>query len=121
MSRGSRGFLGSEAQIIGLGRNYSYLRTQDEIDRLLRAAREEGEALYMLYLTAITTGMRAGELAGLEWADVSLDTRLIMVQRSFRGLNESATRGRFPSWTPCCPIWRAWAAPSSRAPRLHEP
>ena len=54
-------------KIIGLGRNYSYLRTQEEIERFLRAAREEGEAFYMLYLTAIATGMRAGELAGLEW------------------------------------------------------
>jgi hypothetical protein len=43
----------------------------------------------MLYLTAIATGMRAGELAGLEWADVNVDSRLIMVQRSFLGLTKS--------------------------------
>ncbi len=97
-------------KIIGLGRNYAYLRTQDEIDRFLSAARDEGEAIYMLYLTAITTGMRAGELAGLEWADVRLDTRLIMVQRSFSGLTKSGHARPVPTWTLCSAICVAGAS-----------
>ncbi|MBX3219000.1 MAG: site-specific integrase [Labilithrix sp.] len=76
-------------KVAALGRNYSYLRTNDEIDRFLRAAKEEGDAIHMLYLMAIATGMRAGELAGLEWPDVNLDGRLIMVQRSFTGPTKS--------------------------------
>lgn len=76
-------------KITALGKNYAYLRTQDEIDRVLRAAREEGDAIYMLYLVALATGMRAGELAGLEWQDVNFETRLIMVQRSFSGPTKS--------------------------------
>jgi len=56
-------------KIAVLGRNYSYLRTQDEIDRFLRAAKDEGDAIFMLYLAAVATGLRAGELAGLEWPD----------------------------------------------------
>jgi integrase len=76
-------------KIAALGRNYSYLRTREEIDRFLRAAKEEGDAIHMLYAAAITTGLRAGELAGLEWQDVNFDTRLIMVQRSFAGPTKS--------------------------------
>ncbi len=46
-------------------RDYKYLRTPDEVRRLLFAAREEGEVIFALYATAVYTGMRAGELAGL--------------------------------------------------------
>ena len=38
---------------------------------LLRAAR--GERFEALYVLAITTGMRQGELLGLKWGDVDLD------------------------------------------------
>ncbi len=76
-------------KIAALGRNYAYLRTDEEKDRFLRAAKEEGDAVYMLYLAAASTGMRAGELAGLEWQDVDFETRLIMVQRSFAGPTKS--------------------------------
>jgi integrase len=76
-------------KIAALGRNYSYLRSQEEIDRVLRAAKVEGDAIHMLYLAALATGMRAGELAGLEWQHVNLDARLIMVQRSFAGPTKS--------------------------------
>lgn len=69
--------------------NYSYLRTDEEIARFLRAALEEGEGVFALYACAIYTGMRAGELAGLRWDDVDLQRRLIMVQRSFEGPTKS--------------------------------
>ncbi len=66
-------------------KDFRYLRTEDEIQRLLRAARDEGEMTYILYSTAIYTGMREGELAGLRWDDVNFDHRLITVQRSYAG------------------------------------
>lgn len=63
---------------------YRYLKSPTEIARLLRVARLEGEDVFMLFATAIYTGMRAGELAGLRWADVDLlDRRMITVSRSF--------------------------------------
>jgi integrase len=74
---------------IALGKNYRYLRNEEEIGRFLRAARDEGEIVFMLFLTAVRTGTRAGELAGLEWGDVDFDLRLILVQRSFTGPTKS--------------------------------
>ena len=47
------------------------LRTKGEIRRFLRTAREEGDAVFAMYATALYTGMRAGELAGLKWSCVS--------------------------------------------------
>ncbi len=72
-----------------VSKDYSYLRTKDEVRRFLEAAKVEGGMAYMLYLTAICTGMRAGELAGLRWSDVSLERRQILVQRSFDGPTKS--------------------------------
>ncbi len=45
--------------------------TTDEARRLLDAAR--GDRLEALYILAITTGMRQGELLGLKWSDVDLE------------------------------------------------
>jgi site-specific recombinase XerC len=39
----------------------------------------EGDRLQALYVLAITTGMRQGELFGLHWADVNLRTRVAAV------------------------------------------
>lgn len=95
-------------KIVALGRNYSYLRTSEEVDRFLRAAKEEGDAIHMLYLTALATGMRAGELAGLEWPDVNLDGRLIMVQRSFSGPTKSGHARPVPILDMLLGDLRAW-------------
>ena len=66
-------------------KEYRFLRHQNEIDRFLAAAFEEGEDIYDLYATATYTGMRQGELAGLRWQDVSFDRRQIIIQESFDG------------------------------------
>ncbi|MGO8998687.1 MAG: tyrosine-type recombinase/integrase [Polyangiaceae bacterium] len=95
-------------KVIALGRNYRYLRNDEEIGRLLRAARLEGEHVFVLYATAVYTGMRAGELAGLEWADVAFDRRLIMVQRSFEGLTKSGHARPVPILDALLPILREW-------------
>ncbi len=64
--------------------------TPDEVARLLAAAKEQlafGE--YALILTALRTGMRSGELTGLQWSDVRFGAsetardRYILVQRNF--------------------------------------
>lgn len=48
--------------------------------RLLEAAR--GDRLEALYVLAVHTGMRRGELLGLQWADVDLDTATVRVRRT---------------------------------------
>lgn len=54
--------------------------TPVEVAALLSAA--SGDRLEALYVTAIHTGLRRGEILGLKWSDVDLDTRTLSVQRS---------------------------------------
>jgi integrase len=58
------------------------------VKRLLKTARvDKLEALYVL---AITTGMRSGELLGLRWEDVDLQTHTLQVRRTvFNGQIET--------------------------------
>jgi integrase len=52
----------------------------EETRRLLEAAR--GNKLEALYVLAITTGMRQGELLALKWQDVDLENATISVRRT---------------------------------------
>jgi integrase len=54
--------------------------TQDQMRTLLDATR--GDKLHALYVLATTTGMRQGELIGLQWKDVDLDGGTLRVNRS---------------------------------------
>jgi integrase len=54
--------------------------TQDQMRSLLDAAR--GDRLEALYVLACTTGMRQGELLGLQWKDIDLDAGTLKVSRS---------------------------------------
>jgi integrase len=54
--------------------------TQEQLRTLLEAAR--GDKLEALYVLAITTGMRQGELLGLQWKDIDLDAGTLTVNRS---------------------------------------
>lgn len=54
--------------------------TQDEMRTLLEVSR--GDRLHALYVLAITTGMRQGELIGLQWKDVDLDGGTLRVSWS---------------------------------------
>lgn len=47
--------------------------TAQEARHFLRVAKESGSRYYPLYLAALTTGMRAGELFGWRWSDVNLE------------------------------------------------
>jgi integrase len=51
-----------------------------QIQTLLSIAR--GDRLEALYVLAIHTGLRQGELLGLKWTDVDLDARRLSMQRS---------------------------------------
>lgn len=52
----------------------------DQVRSLLSAAR--GDRLEALYVVAVHTGLRQGELLGLKWPDVDLDAGTVSVQRS---------------------------------------
>ena len=52
----------------------------DQARALLKAAR--GEKLEALYILALTTGMRQGELLGLKWEDIDMETGILHVRRT---------------------------------------
>ena len=54
--------------------------SQDQMRTLLDAAR--GDKLEALYVLAITTGMRQGELLGLQWKEIDLEEGTLRVSRS---------------------------------------
>jgi integrase len=90
--------------------DYRYLRTAHEIERFLAAAAAEGPLVEALYATAVYTGMRAGELAGLRWDCVDLEprSRLITVRRSYAGPTKNGEIRRVPIVDALLPILKAW-------------
>ena len=54
--------------------------TKQQLGQFLRSVQEERD--FALWRLAATTGMRRGELCGLEWGDVDLDHRHLFVRRS---------------------------------------
>jgi integrase len=53
----------------------------EQANRLLEVARDEGNRFEALYVLALTTGLRIGELLGLRWSDIDLDARRLRVSR----------------------------------------
>jgi integrase len=54
--------------------------SSEEARRLLDAA--QGDKLEALYLLAVTTGMRRGELLGLKWSDLDLERATVSIRRT---------------------------------------
>jgi len=53
----------------------------------------KGDRLYALFVLAISSGMRQGELFGLQWSDLNLEAGSLTVQRALdRRGNESGTK-----------------------------
>jgi integrase len=86
--------------------DFSYLRTDEEVRRFLVAASEEARVTFVMCSAAIYTGMRAGELAGLHRGDVSFESRLITVQRSFSGPTKAEDVRYVPILDPLLPLLR---------------
>jgi integrase len=61
--------------------------TPEQVRTFLVATAEHPS--HALYTLAITTGMRAGELLGLRWADIDLDAGRLTVQRALQQQNEA--------------------------------
>jgi integrase len=89
-------------------RIFRYLCTEEEIKKLLIAAREEDPGVMEVYAAAIYTGMRAGELCGIQWSDIDLDRRLITVQRSYEKSTKTDKIRHIPILDPLLPILREW-------------
>lgn len=51
-----------------------------EVDRLFGTIK--GHPLEALYILAVTTGLRKGELLGLQWKDIDLESKTLQVKRS---------------------------------------
>ena len=88
--------------------DFRYLKTKGEIRTFLNAARLVDDKAYVLYATAIYTGMRKGELAGLKWSDVDLAKRLILVKHSYNGPTKSGYARHVPIFDVLLPILEAW-------------
>src|SRR5207248_1839165 len=69
---------------------------------------DEGDLVFTFYATALYTGMRAGEVAGLRKEDVDLERRLICVQRSYNGPTKSGELRWIPVLDPLLPLLRTW-------------
>ena len=50
--------------------------------KLLDTARDTQPRFYALYVLAVTTGIRSGEILGLQWRDMDLDARTLRVRRT---------------------------------------
>jgi len=60
------------------GRREMHTLTQEQAKRFLQAAREH--RLEVLFIVAVVTGMRRGELLALHWQDVDLDAGCLFVR-----------------------------------------
>jgi integrase len=61
--------------------------THDEVPLFLSTVRAHYPEYFPLFLAAIHTGMRAGELGGLQWSDIDFNGKFLIIRRNF-------TRGR---------------------------
>lgn len=91
-------------------KEFSYLRTEDDIQKFLISAREEDEVAFLMYATAIYTGMRAGELGALKFSNIRFDGNksIITVQESFDGLTKSGKVRYVPVLAPLYPLLLEW-------------
>ncbi|HEV2357498.1 MAG TPA: site-specific integrase [bacterium] len=75
----------------GAPRPIMQVLTPTQVSALLEAARED--RLHALYVMAITTGLRQGELLGLQWDDVDLTGALLHVRHSLHEVNGRLSLG----------------------------
>jgi integrase len=88
---------------------YKWIKTPEELGRLMLAARRNGyPGLEAFYSTAVYTGMRAGELCGLQRSDIDFGKRLITVQRSFNGPTKTNVLRRIPIGDALMPVLSGW-------------
>ncbi|MBC7430002.1 MAG: site-specific integrase [Bacteriovorax sp.] len=77
----------SPAHGVDIGKNVQEKPPQilsiEEIHHLLDSARELNHEWYPVWMMALNTGMRSGELYALEWNDIDFENKLITVSKSY--------------------------------------
>ncbi len=80
----------SENPAAGLGKLYSHAPTRhenieplnkEEVPLFLKATRTYSPEHYVLFLAALHTGLRQGELMGMQWPDIDWNGKFILVKR----------------------------------------
>lgn len=79
--------------------------TREETRRYLDTATTNGERMAALFVLAVATGMREGELMALRWSDVDLDAGKVRVNATLKwrrpeGREQDRTAAKGPVWTP---------------------
>jgi integrase len=95
--------------------------SREETERLLSAAEAgatnlKGRILYVALALALNTGMRKGELLGLRWIDLDLDTRRLTVARSYRSTPKSGKARHLRLPLVLVPILREWRQNCPQSP-----
>ena len=65
---------------------------REQARHLLKTADESGDRFEALYILALHTGMRPGELLGLKWEDVDVDEGGLQLNRALAGKNLTAPK-----------------------------
>src|SRR5690606_13618450 len=71
--------------------------TPEEAVRFLEVIAQH--RLFALYVTAMLSGLRRGEIFGLKWADVDFEARTLHVRREMVMMKDKATGKRRPVLT----------------------
>lgn len=61
--------------------------TNSEVEIFLQKAKELNHRFYPVWVMALMTGMRSGELYALKWVDIDFDAKIISVQRQWTRRN----------------------------------
>lgn len=79
--------------------------TLDEIRKLMFTAKMREHPWYPIWVMAVSTGMRSGELHALTWSDVDLSNRRITVSKSFSNRMDlvKSTKGGYWRTVPISP------------------
>ncbi|HXI15305.1 MAG TPA: site-specific integrase, partial [Chloroflexota bacterium] len=92
--------------------------TADEQRAFLQYAQEQEDELLPLWLVALRTGLRQGELLGLQWPDVDLKRGRLTVQRTLVRVRELAPV--YKPYTKSASGMRTIYLPASAVDALHD-
>lgn len=82
--------------------------TREEVARLLAVAAESSMLQHVAIALAVHTGLRKGELFGLRWQDIDIDTRRLTVARSYAGTPKSGKARHLRLPVELVPLLRQW-------------
>lgn len=69
---------------------------ESQVNNLFLTATEVNDRNFPLYYLAVSTGMRVGELLGLQWKDIEWNSRKLFVQRQLQWENSREFRFKAP-------------------------